>query len=99
MAQGLSWSPFGLCGFRVLLAGLLGGGLWGGPASAYPDTPVRVVVPYAPAGPVDLVARLIADKLSTKLNQTFFLYDKPGANGVIGLQAIINSPPDRLPRL
>jgi tripartite-type tricarboxylate transporter receptor subunit TctC len=92
----LRLSTVGLCRFLMLLAGLIGGGLWGGPASAYPDRPVRVVVPYAPAGPVDLVARLIADKLSTKLNQTFFVDDKPGANGVIGMQAIMNSPPDGL---
>ena len=86
----------GVCRSLGLIAVLFGLGLGAHPAAAYPDKPVRIVVPYAAAGPVDLVTRLVADKLSTKFNQAFFVDNKPGANGVIGVQAITNSPPDGL---
>lgn len=63
-------------------------------AAAWPDRPVRVVVPYAPGGPVDLVSRLIADRLSARFGQTFVIENKPGANGAIGVQTVMSSPPD-----
>jgi tripartite-type tricarboxylate transporter receptor subunit TctC len=67
-----------------------------GPARAgdWPDRPVRVVVPYAPGGPVDLVARLVSEKLGAKFGQSFVVENKPGANGAIGVQSVMASPPD-----
>jgi tripartite-type tricarboxylate transporter receptor subunit TctC len=56
------------------------------PASAagYPERPVKVIVPFAAGGPTDVMARLIAGKLSEKLGQQFFVENQPGAGGNIG---------------
>jgi tripartite-type tricarboxylate transporter receptor subunit TctC len=62
--------------------------------AAWPERPVRIVVPYAPGGPVDVVARLIGDKLATKFGQGFVIDNKPGANGAIGVQAVMAAPAD-----
>ncbi len=62
--------------------------------AAWPERPVRIVVPYAPGGPVDLVARLIGDKLATKFGQSFVIENKPGANGAIGVQVLMAAPAD-----
>jgi tripartite-type tricarboxylate transporter receptor subunit TctC len=70
--------------------------LLAGPARAadWPDHPVRVVVPYAPGGPVDLVTRLLSEKLGARFGQSFVVENKPGANGAIGVQSVMASPPD-----
>jgi tripartite-type tricarboxylate transporter receptor subunit TctC len=66
-----------------------------GPAfAAYPDKPVRIVVPYAPGGAVDVVARKLAQKLSEQTGQSFFVENKPGASGTIGAQQVIRAAPD-----
>jgi tripartite-type tricarboxylate transporter receptor subunit TctC len=54
-------------------------------AQSYPTRPVRVIVPYAPGGPTDLFARLIAQKLSEHLGQQFFVENIAGAGSNIGL--------------
>jgi tripartite-type tricarboxylate transporter receptor subunit TctC len=63
-------------------------------AAGWPDHLVRVVVPYAPGGPVDLVTRLVSEKLGAKFGQSFVVENKPGANGAIGVQSVMASPPD-----
>jgi tripartite-type tricarboxylate transporter receptor subunit TctC len=70
--------------------------LLAGPARAgdWPDRPVRVVVPYAPGGPLDLVSRLVSEKLGARFGQSFVVENKPGANGAIGVQSVLASPPD-----
>jgi len=62
--------------------------------AAYPDKPVRIVVPYAPGGAVDVVARKLAQKLSEQTGQSFFVENKPGASGTIGAQAVARAAPD-----
>lgn len=62
--------------------------------AAYPDKPVRIVVPYAPGGAVDVVARKLAQKLSEQTGQTFFVENKPGASGTIGAQTVVRAAPD-----
>jgi tripartite-type tricarboxylate transporter receptor subunit TctC len=52
------------------------------------------VTPYAPGGPLDLTARLIAGKLGARFGQSFVVENKPGANGAIGVQAVISAPAD-----
>jgi tripartite-type tricarboxylate transporter receptor subunit TctC len=63
-------------------------------AAAYPDKPVKVVVPFAPAGPTDVMARLIAQKLSESLKQQFYVENHPGAGGNIGMMQVARSAPD-----
>ena len=60
----------------------------------YPDRIVRVVVPVAAGGGVDVMARLLSQKLSERLGQQFVVENRPGAAGVIGSKAVIGSPPD-----
>jgi tripartite-type tricarboxylate transporter receptor subunit TctC len=63
-------------------------------AADWPERPVKIVVPYAPGGPVDVVARLIGEKLAGKFGQSFVIDNKPGANGAIGVQSVMAAPPD-----
>ncbi len=60
----------------------------------YPNKPVKVIVPFAAAGPTDVMARLIAQKLSENLKQQFYIENHPGAGGNIGMQAAAKSAPD-----
>jgi len=62
--------------------------------SAYPDHPVKIIVPIAPGGSYDLVGRQLADVLGRRLGQAFFVENKPGAGTVIGTQAAAQSEPD-----
>jgi tripartite-type tricarboxylate transporter receptor subunit TctC len=68
-----------------------------GTASAqgrYPSKPVRIVVPFAPGGATDFVARFLADRLTRRTGQTFIVDNRVGAGGVIGIQSVYTSPPD-----
>ncbi len=55
---------------------------------------MRIVVPYAAGGPVDVPARLLIDRLTAQTKGVFILENRPGAGGSIGLQAVMQSPPD-----
>jgi tripartite-type tricarboxylate transporter receptor subunit TctC len=63
-------------------------------AQAYPVRPVRMVLPYAPAGVTDVVGRLIALKLTDQLGRQFFVENVPGATGNIGTAQVAKAPPD-----
>lgn len=63
-------------------------------ASAYPDRPIRLVVPFPPGGPTDLVSRVIAKKMSDELGQQVLVDNRPGANGNIGNEIVAKSPAD-----
>lgn len=65
-----------------------------GPATDYPNRPVRIVVPQAAGGGVDVVARLVAQKLSDAWGQQVIVDNRPGANGIIGVEAVAKSKPD-----
>jgi tripartite-type tricarboxylate transporter receptor subunit TctC len=63
-------------------------------AAEYPEKAVRVIVPFAPGGPADVLARLIAEKLSLSLGQNFYVENQPGAGGNIGMAAGARAKPD-----
>jgi tripartite-type tricarboxylate transporter receptor subunit TctC len=63
-------------------------------AQSYPSRPVKLIVPYAPGGPNDIVARLLAQKLSEALGGNFFVENLPGGGGTIGTGNAANSAPD-----
>ena len=63
-------------------------------ADSYPAKPVRIVVPYGPGGIADVTMRFIADALSKQLGQRFFIDNRPGAGGIIGMQEALREPAD-----
>lgn len=63
-------------------------------ASAYPDKPVTVIVPFVAGGSSDITARAVTPGLGQLLGQTFVVENKPGANGGIGAQALARATPD-----
>ncbi len=63
-------------------------------AAGYPDSSVRIVVPFGAGGVADTTARIVAEKLSDKLGQRFYVENQPGAGGIAAARAAISSPPD-----
>jgi tripartite-type tricarboxylate transporter receptor subunit TctC len=63
-------------------------------AQPYPAKPVKIIVPYAAAGGTDILSRIVADKLTQALGQSFIVENRPGANGVIGSEQVAKSAPD-----
>jgi tripartite-type tricarboxylate transporter receptor subunit TctC len=63
-------------------------------AQAYPSRPVRIIVPSAPAGPTDILARLMGQWLSERLGQPFVIDNRPGGGGTIGTEAVVRAPAD-----
>ena len=66
------------------------------PAAAqnYPSKPITIIVPFAAGGVTDVMTRLIGDKLSARVGQPVVIDNRPGANGTIGVGAVVKSAPD-----
>jgi tripartite-type tricarboxylate transporter receptor subunit TctC len=82
---------------KGLLAALLcvaAGAAFGQAPDKYPSRPVKIVVPYAPGGATDIVARILADQLGKALGQSFFVENKPGAFGMLAIEEMVHSPAD-----
>lgn len=81
--------PFALAALALLLPAV------NGPAWAlYPDHVVRIVVPFAPGGGTDVIARTLAQEMAKDLGATVMIENKPGAGTIIGTQAVAASEPD-----
>ena len=63
-------------------------------AAGYPERPVRLVVPFAPGGASDFVARIIQDKLGAELGQQIVIDNRTGASGYVGVEVAADSTPD-----
>ena len=63
-------------------------------AETYPSRPVRIVVPFAPAGPNDIIARVLAQWLSERFGHPFVIENRPGAATNVGTEAVVNAAPD-----
>jgi tripartite-type tricarboxylate transporter receptor subunit TctC len=79
--------------FIMLSGGVL---VWPLPtlAQSFPTRPVRIIVPFAPAGPTDVFARLLIPKLSETLGQQFYVENQAGAGGNIGMGNAARATPD-----
>src|SRR5262249_2279162 len=60
----------------------------------YPSRPVKIIVPFGPAGATDITARLIGQWLSERLGQQFVIENRPGAGGNIATEAVVRAAPD-----
>ena len=65
-----------------------------GTAGTWPDRPVRMIIPYPPAGSTDVLARILCEQLGQRLGQTFVVENRPGAGGNIGMDAVAKATPD-----
>jgi tripartite-type tricarboxylate transporter receptor subunit TctC len=63
-------------------------------ADGFPSKPIRWVIPFAPGGNYDVTSRIVADPMSRDLNQTVLIDNRPGAGGVVGLEAAVGAPAD-----
>jgi tripartite-type tricarboxylate transporter receptor subunit TctC len=82
--------------FRMLFAAVAVACLCGSAVRAedYPTRPVRIIVPTAPGGSADTLARMLADHLNRAMGQQFYVDNRPGAGNIIGIEAAAHAPAD-----
>jgi tripartite-type tricarboxylate transporter receptor subunit TctC len=66
----------------------------GATAQSYPNRPIRLIVPFPAGGPPDVIARVMADQIGTRLHQTVVIDNRPGAGATIGSRLVAGSEPD-----
>ncbi|MFC4278878.1 Bug family tripartite tricarboxylate transporter substrate binding protein [Achromobacter aloeverae] len=79
---------------RLILGAALALPLLASAAESYPNKPIRLIVPFAPGGSVNLMGRLLADNLSQRLGQQVIVENRAGAGGLIGAELVANAAPD-----
>ena len=84
------FNRIGLLALAVLLA------TSAGPATgqSYPDRPIKMIVPFAPGGPMDTMARFVGQQLQTSLGQPLIIENRAGAGGALGSKAVVTADPD-----
>jgi tripartite-type tricarboxylate transporter receptor subunit TctC len=80
--------------FRVFAAAVLLGALPVAAQESYPSRPVKIVVPYAPGGATDIIARILGQRLTESLGQSFIVENRPGASGNLALESVAKAAPD-----
>jgi tripartite-type tricarboxylate transporter receptor subunit TctC len=63
-------------------------------AQAWPSKPIKLVVPYAPGGTTDVIARMVAEYLGQRLGQNIIVDNKPGKGAMVGTALVAKAPPD-----
>jgi len=79
---------------KSLLCALLLAAVGAAHGQSYPTKPVRIVIPFPPGNTTDIMTRLIAPKMSERLGQQVIVENRPGASGMLGLDAVAKSPAD-----
>ena len=87
-----------LCRLAACLLAVLPS-LWAAPAVAqrsddYPTKPIRIIVPFTPGGPIDVLGRLVTARLSETLGVSVLIDNRPGANGLVGTELVARAPKD-----
>src|SRR5216683_294704 len=80
--------------FRILAALVLLGALPAAAQESYPSRPVKIVVPYAPGGATDIIARILGQRLTESLGQSFIVENRPGASSNLALESVAKAAPD-----
>jgi tripartite-type tricarboxylate transporter receptor subunit TctC len=78
----------------LLVAGLLAFGLGSAGAQTYPDKVIKIVVPFTPGSPVDVLGRVVAQQMSSRLGQSVIIENRPGAGTSIGAKAVATAEPN-----
>jgi tripartite-type tricarboxylate transporter receptor subunit TctC len=81
-------------GLLICVAGLIGLAIAQPAGATYPDRPIHLIVPWAPGGSTDILARTAADKLRETLGQPVLVENRPGASGNVGSAIVAKAPPD-----
>src|SRR3981081_1866831 len=81
-------------GFGLALLCIAFGTVSASSQDKYPPKPVKIVVPYAPGGATDIVARILGEQLRQITGQSFVVENKPGANGIVAINEMVNAKPD-----
>jgi tripartite-type tricarboxylate transporter receptor subunit TctC len=93
--RGLSWDTRRpIPSLTFFIGCLLGCFAVAASAQTYPAKTVRVVVPFAPGGGIDLVARVMSQRLQENLGQPFIVDNRPGGGGIVGSEVVVTSRPD-----
>src|SRR5882757_4704725 len=83
-----------LCLIAASLLCLAFGGMQAGAQDKFPSKPVKILVPYAPGGATDIVARIVGEQMRQLLGQSFVVENKPGAFGILAIEEMVRARPD-----